>query len=249
MSGRKRKHPTKDDSVGTAKRQNVGKQKPKQKAKKSINTKGKQKGKQTATKNEDSDGCLVGIISGSFLSHIAKQCPQLKQLHLSYLGLTAHCIYTNQLCQAFQHFTSLIDLRLEHAYLSIDQLFCRSARKCRSLQRFCVVSKNGSLDPDAVTGLMSELPRLMVLQLFTDSTQTMCKKLMKALKDRFQSTRPALSVTIYPLFDQDTAYVMNKIPTKHLEELTIFSSKICQQPPGQCRVKAKTRDRSGKVTV
>lgn len=66
---------------------------------------------------------------------------------------------------------------------------------------------------------------------------------------RFQSTRPALSVTIYPLFDQDTAYVMNKIPTKHLEELTIFSSKICQQPPGQCRVKAKTRDRSGKVTV
>lgn len=51
MSGRKRKHPTKDDSVGTAKRQNVGKQKPKQKAKKSINTKGKQKGKQTATKN------------------------------------------------------------------------------------------------------------------------------------------------------------------------------------------------------
>lgn len=192
---------------------------------------------------------LPGIISGSFLSHIAKQCPQLKQLHLSYLGLTAHCIYTNQLCQAFQHFTSLIDLRLEHAYLSIDQLFCRSARKCKSLQRFCVVSKNGNLDPAAVTGLMSELPRLMVLQLFTDSTQTMCKKLMKALKDRFQSSRPALSVTIYPLFDQDTAYVMNKIPTKHLEELTIFSSKICQQPPGQCRVKAKTRDRSGKVTV
>lgn len=51
MSGRKRKHPTKDDSVGTAKRQNVGKQKPKQKAKKSINTKVTQKGKQTATKN------------------------------------------------------------------------------------------------------------------------------------------------------------------------------------------------------
>lgn len=56
MSGRKRKHPTKDDSVGTAKRQNVGKQKPKQKAKKSINTKGKQKGKQTATKNAGTSG-------------------------------------------------------------------------------------------------------------------------------------------------------------------------------------------------
>ncbi|XP_052682512.1 uracil-DNA glycosylase-like isoform X2 [Crassostrea angulata] len=52
MSGRKRKHPTKDDSVGTAKRQNVGKQKPKQKAKKSINT----KGKQTATKNAGTSG-------------------------------------------------------------------------------------------------------------------------------------------------------------------------------------------------
>lgn len=56
MSGRKRKHPTKDDSVGTAKRQNVGKQKPKQKAKKSTNTKGKQKGKQTATKNAGTSG-------------------------------------------------------------------------------------------------------------------------------------------------------------------------------------------------
>lgn len=55
--------------------------------------------------------------------------------------------------------------RLEHAYLSIDQLFCRSARKCRSLQRFCVVSKNGSLDPDAVTGLMSEVsPRWTTTQ-------------------------------------------------------------------------------------
>lgn len=45
MPGRKRKHPREDDSVGTAKRRNV--EKPKQKAKKSINT----KGKQTATKN------------------------------------------------------------------------------------------------------------------------------------------------------------------------------------------------------
>ncbi|XP_078321469.1 F-box/LRR-repeat protein 18-like [Crassostrea virginica] len=190
---------------------------------------------------------LPGIISGSFLSHLAKQCPQLKQLHLSYLGLTAHCIYTNQLCQALQYFTSLIDLRLEHAYLSIDQLFLRSAKKCKSLQRFCVVSKNGSVDPAAVTSLMAELPHLVVLQLFTDSTQTMCKKLMKALKDRFQSSRPALSVTIYPLFDQDTAYIMNKIPTKHLEELTIFSSKICQQPPEHCRVKATSiKDRSSK---
>ncbi|XP_062613525.1 F-box/LRR-repeat protein 18-like isoform X1 [Saccostrea cucullata] len=181
---------------------------------------------------------LPGIISGTFLSDLAKQCPHLRQLHLSYLGLTAHCIYTNQLCQAFQYFTSLIDLRIEHAYLSIDQLFCRSAVKCQSLQRFCVVSKNGSVDPAAVTDLMSKLPHLMVLQLFTDSTQTMCKKLKKTLKDMFQSSRPALSITIYPLFDQDTAYVMNKIPTKHLEELTIFSSKICQQPPGQSRVKA-----------
>ena len=47
--------------------------------------------------------------------------------------------------------------RLEHAYLSIDQLFLRSAKKCKSLQRFCVVSKNGSVDPAAVTSLMAEV--------------------------------------------------------------------------------------------
>lgn len=52
MPGRKRKHPTQDDGVVTVKRQNVGKQKPKQKAKKSINTKATQKKKQTATKNK-----------------------------------------------------------------------------------------------------------------------------------------------------------------------------------------------------
>lgn len=49
MPGRKRKHPREDDSVGTAKRRNV--EKPKQKAKKSINTNVTQKEKQTATKN------------------------------------------------------------------------------------------------------------------------------------------------------------------------------------------------------
>lgn len=52
MPGRKRKHPTRDDSVVNAKRQNAGKQKPKQKAKKSINTKATLKKKQTTSKNK-----------------------------------------------------------------------------------------------------------------------------------------------------------------------------------------------------
>lgn len=51
-AGRKRKHPTKDDSVVNAKRRNAGKQKPKQKAKKSINTKATLKKKQTTSKNK-----------------------------------------------------------------------------------------------------------------------------------------------------------------------------------------------------
>lgn len=54
MPGRKRKHPKEDDSVGTAKRRNV--EKPKQKAKKSINTNVTQKEKQTATKNVGTSG-------------------------------------------------------------------------------------------------------------------------------------------------------------------------------------------------
>ncbi|KAK3108955.1 hypothetical protein FSP39_019717 [Pinctada imbricata] len=173
---------------------------------------------------------LPGIITGSFLSVIAKECPKLSQLHLAYLGLTAHCIYIGQLCQAFSHFTHLQDLRLEHAYLSIDSIFCKAAQRCTSLQRLCVVSKNGSIDSGAVIDFVSKLPSLVVLQLFTDATQYLCKKLQKSLKERFESCRPALSVSIWPLFDQDTAHVMNTIPTKHLEELTIFSSKVAQRP-------------------
>ena len=48
---------------------------------------------------------------------------------------------------------------------------------------------------------------------------------------RYDSLRPALSLAIWPLFDENAAYVMKNIPRKHLEEMTIFSSRICQQPP------------------
>ncbi|CAG2220916.1 DPYD [Mytilus edulis] len=50
-------------------------------------------------------------------------------------------------------------------------------------------------------------------------------------KVKYESVRPALSLAIWPLFDENAAYVMKNIPRKHLEEMTIFNSRICQQPP------------------
>ena len=94
-----------------------------------------------------------------------------------------------------------------------------------------MVSKNGSIDSSAVEYLMEKANFLVVVQLFTDATQSLCKKLQKSLKDRYDSLRPALSLAIWPLFDENAAYVMKNIPRKHLEEMTIFSSRICQQPP------------------
>ncbi|XP_063421075.1 F-box/LRR-repeat protein 18-like [Mytilus trossulus] len=177
---------------------------------------------------------LAGIhsaISGVSLVVIAKECKHLQQLHLAYLGLTAHCMYISQLCQAFPYMEALKDFRLEHSYLSIDKTFCTSLSKCKTLERFCVVSKNGIIDSSAVEYLMEKVESLVVVQLFTDATQSLCKKLQKSLKDRYESVRPALSLAIWPLFDENAAYVMKNIPRKHLEEMTIFNSRICQQPP------------------
>ncbi|KAJ8314185.1 hypothetical protein KUTeg_008746 [Tegillarca granosa] len=175
---------------------------------------------------------LPGVRTGSFLLSIAENCTQLKQLHLAYVGLTGYCVYLNQLSQAFKHFNMLQDFRIEHGHLAVGNLFCRGVSSCSSLQRLCVVSENGSIEPAALHDLMESLSSLVVLQLFTGATKVLCKKVQKNLKERFQSERPALNVSVWPLFDQDSPFVINNIPTKHLEELTLFSSKICDRPPG-----------------
>ncbi|XP_021359254.1 F-box/LRR-repeat protein 18-like isoform X2 [Mizuhopecten yessoensis] len=174
---------------------------------------------------------LPGIMTGSCLVAIATGCHFLEQLHIAYLGLMGHPNFARQLCQALPEFKALKDLRVEHGYQSVDSHFCKAAQSCKTLQRVCVMSWGGTIDSASVISLIANCPSLVALQLFTDANRTQCRRLQKAVEDRFGSVRPALRVSIWPLFDTDTPSLMNNIPTKHLEELTIFSSRVSDRPP------------------
>ncbi|XP_060081814.1 F-box/LRR-repeat protein 18-like [Ylistrum balloti] len=174
---------------------------------------------------------LPGIMTGSCLVAIATGCQFLERLHIAYIGLMGHPNFARQLCQSLPEFKALKDLRVEHGYLSVDSHFCKAAQSCQTLQRLCVMSSGGTIDSASVISLVANRPSLVALQLFTETNKTHCRRLQKAIEDRFGSARPALRVSIWPLFDTDTPSMMNNIPTKHLEELTVFSSRISDSPP------------------
>lgn len=44
------------------------------------------------------------------------------------------------------------------------------------------------------------------------------------------SSRPALSVVIYPLLHEDLANVIRGMPLCHLDEITLFKSRVAEEP-------------------
>ncbi|XP_069110828.1 F-box/LRR-repeat protein 18-like [Argopecten irradians] len=174
---------------------------------------------------------LPGIMTGSCLVAIATGCQFLERLHIAYIGLMGHPNFARQLCQALPEFKALKDLRVEHSYQCVDSHFCKAVQSCKTLQRLCVMSGGGTIDSTSVISLVANRPSLVALQLFTEANRTQCRRLQKAIEDRFGTQRPALRVSIWPLFDTDTPSMMNNIPTKHLEELTVFSSRVSDSPP------------------
>ncbi|XP_050401799.1 F-box/LRR-repeat protein 18 [Patella vulgata] len=175
---------------------------------------------------------LHGILKGHCLINIAKGCVNLKKLYIAYLGLSGHCSYMSSLCAALPHFQKLLDFRLEQPHVKLDQTFFRALGSCQNLERLCILSKNGSFDTEGVTVFIENVKSLIVLQLFTGSTLNSSRALQKALSIKYKTSRPALFVTIHPLFHNEMPQMSSNIPAKHLDDITILGSEVCRKPPG-----------------
>lgn len=47
----------------------------------------------------------------------------------------------------------------------------------------------------------------------------------------FQADRPALNVVIFPLLHEDLTEVIRDVPMRHLDEITLFKSRVAEEPP------------------
>lgn len=47
----------------------------------------------------------------------------------------------------------------------------------------------------------------------------------------FQADRPALNVVIFPLLHEDLTEVIRDVPMMHLDEITLFKSRVAEEPP------------------
>ncbi|XP_025060357.1 F-box/LRR-repeat protein 18 isoform X4 [Alligator sinensis] len=57
-------------------------------------------------------------------------------------------------------------------------------------------------------------------------------KYCKHLRDlSFQAERPALNVVIFPLLHEDLTEVIRDVPMMHLDEITLFKSRVAEEPP------------------
>ena len=45
------------------------------------------------------------------------------------------------------------------------------------------------------------------------------------------SSRPSLSVVVFPLLHEDLPQVVREIPLTHLDQITLYKSRVAQQPP------------------
>ncbi|KAM8933625.1 F-box/LRR-repeat protein 18 [Pelodytes ibericus] len=174
---------------------------------------------------------LPGILTGSGLVSIGMRCQQLRSLSLANLGITGKVVYISSLCEMLKHCRQLRDLRLEQPYFSANGQFFQALRHCSVLQRLCIVSRNGRFEADAVMSFLIECAELIMCHVFTGETLTACKSLQQNIIQSFQSERPALNVVIFPLLHESLADVIRDVPMMHLDEITLFKSRVAEEPP------------------
>ncbi|XP_078414745.1 F-box/LRR-repeat protein 18 isoform X1 [Cetorhinus maximus] len=173
---------------------------------------------------------LPGILSGSGLIGIGLKCQQLQTLSLANLGLLGKVAYMPALCEMLKHCKQLKDLRLEQPYLSASAQFFQALGHCSSLERFCIVSRHGTFQHDAVISFMTKCPDVVMCHMFTGETLVACKNLQQALIQGFQTDRPALNVAIFPLLHEGLADIIRDVPMMHLDEITLFKSRVAEDP-------------------
>ncbi|XP_062392881.1 F-box/LRR-repeat protein 18 [Sardina pilchardus] len=171
---------------------------------------------------------LPGLQTGASLCQLTQQCAHIRTLSLATLGPTHSVCYTHTLLQALAHCQRLRDLRLEQPYFNANSAFFEALGECGALQRLCIVSRNGTFCPVAVTTFMQRSTEVIMCHLFMGGTLVACRTLQKSLMDSL--SRPALSVVVFPLLHEDLPQVVREIPLTHLDQVTLYKSRVAQQP-------------------
>ncbi|CAH1253760.1 FBXL18 [Branchiostoma lanceolatum] len=175
-------------------------------------------------------GALPGVVTGEFLQALPKRCPALRHLSLANLGPTGQCIYSKNLLAALRRMPHLQDFRFEQPNFNVVWSFLEALYNCVDLQRLCVVARNGEIDPHLTLKLFEKCKHLVVCQLFTMGQVLASHRLQQLIRQRYQSERPALHVAILHLLMEDSRSLSQLIPMVHLEEFTMYKSRVGEQP-------------------
>ncbi|XP_005992383.1 F-box/LRR-repeat protein 18 [Latimeria chalumnae] len=175
---------------------------------------------------------LPGILTGSSLVTVGVKCKYLRVLSLANLGMMGKVNYMPSLCELLKHCKYLKDLRLEQPYFSANALFFQALSYCTALERLCIISRSGTFQPEAVMSFMASCQHVLMCHMFTGETLATCNSLQQSILRSFQMSRPALNVVIFPLLHESLAYVIGDVPMVHLDEVTLFKSRVAEEPPG-----------------
>ncbi|XP_057184851.1 F-box/LRR-repeat protein 18-like, partial [Triplophysa rosa] len=173
---------------------------------------------------------LPGVLKGTGLIELVQGCRELHSLSLANLGSLKMMNYTQALLETLTYCTQLRYLRLEQPYFNGSAAFFEVLSKCQQLRRLCLVSRQGTFQPSAVTAFMQSCVDVIMCHMFMNGTLVTCKMLQKTLLDSLSSSRPALSVVIYPLLHEDLDNVIRGMPLCHLDEITLFKSRVAEEP-------------------
>ncbi|XP_077173335.1 F-box/LRR-repeat protein 18 isoform X2 [Paroedura picta] len=132
---------------------------------------------------------LPNILTGSGLISIGARCQHLRTLSLANLGMMGKVAYMAALMDMLKHCKCLRDLRLEQPYFNANTQFFQALSHCSSLQRLCIISRRGTLQPDAVTAFMTACLEVVMLHMFTGESLTVCKSLQQSLIRRSPARR------------------------------------------------------------
>ncbi|XP_045141930.1 F-box/LRR-repeat protein 18 isoform X2 [Echinops telfairi] len=132
---------------------------------------------------------LPSILTGSGLLTIGLQCQQLQSLSLANLGMMGKVVYMPALLDMLRHCRRLRDLRLEQPYFSANSQFFQALSQCSRLQRLCLVSRSGTLQPDALLAFMGRCLHVIMCHMFTGESLTACKSLQQTLLRRQSGRR------------------------------------------------------------
>ncbi|XP_042294177.1 F-box/LRR-repeat protein 18 isoform X1 [Sceloporus undulatus] len=174
---------------------------------------------------------LPSVLTGFGLISIGAQCQRLRTLSLANIGLMGKVMYMSALMDMLKHCKCLRDLRLEQPYFSANAQFFQALSHCSSLQRLCIISRSGTLQSDAVMSFMATCLEVIMCHMFTGESLTVCKNLQQSLIRSFQADRPALNVVVFPLLHEDLTEVIRDVPMMHLDEITLFKSRVAEEPP------------------